>query len=90
MTNGYWALLPNNQKGVRFNTRDIWHFMMAFHQPKGGFYRGFSSYKVEGKIYSICRAGISADQQKAVKVDTPLYKNRCKDCSRIFKKMEKT
>jgi hypothetical protein len=81
----FWALLPNSQKGMRFNTRDIWHYVEpynAINKP-----RGFSCYKEHGKYYSICRVGIPIETRLLARQDNkPPYKDSCRECVRLFNK----
>lgn len=80
---GYWALMPNTQKGMRIG-RNIWHYVII-RQPTSK----YPFFWEDGTYYSICRATISAVRQLGKSDIKPPYKDCCKDCVRIWNKLGK-
>jgi len=81
----FWGQQKTASKGMRLNTRFIWHYFKKYKQPKERFYHVDSLR--DGEYYSICRARWQPNHVINRTIETPPRKDICDGCWRTFNKI---
>jgi hypothetical protein len=79
-----WALFKNSQRGNKVKRQTIWHCMVRYNKPTGGFNVGHSCYKKDGEYYSLCLLGYPIDRSILQQDWKPKTKDCCETCVLIY------